>query len=55
MKSQLLLTLVRRRPESEIAAEWRVVTKTESGQSVAGEMKKIPTLREVSRRVGEID
>ncbi len=42
MKSQLLLTLVRRRPESEIAAEWRVVTKTESGQSVAGEMKRIP-------------
>lgn len=40
---------VARRPESEIAAESRVVTKMKSGKSVAVLAgKKIPTLREAS-------
>jgi hypothetical protein len=44
-----------RHPESEIAGGSRGLTQTKSGKPVAGEMKKIPTLREDSRRVGEID
>jgi len=36
----LLACLKRRRPESEIAGESRVVTKTKSGKSAAGETKK---------------